>query len=116
MPAAGAGALAGIAIGRHGDHANVKGGIWQPDALLIIRAYCKLYGQFMPSLDTPLPPDEAKLHVFSVTEVLSVTLIDNDRTVAVKLRRADGGQEAILWPRAIGNELLKQLRNQLEDA
>lgn len=55
-----------------------------------------------------------KPHVFAAVRVLSVGLIDHGNTIVMRLKRSDGGEEAILLPLAIGHDLLAQLSTQLE--
>lgn len=58
---------------------------------------------------------ERKPHVFAVVRVVSVSVIDHGNTIVLRLKRSDGGEEAILLPLAIGHDLVAQLVAQLEE-
>jgi len=49
--------------------------------------------------------DSDQPYVFAATEVTGTEMIDGGRTLAIRFRRADGGESAVLLPLLVAQDL-----------
>jgi hypothetical protein len=57
--------------------------------------------------------DNDQPQVFAATDVTGAEAIDGGRTLAIRLRRADGGESAILLPLVVAQDLSSRIADAL---
>ncbi len=53
--------------------------------------------------------DSDQFYVFAAVEVSGVEMIDGGRTLAIRLRKADGGEAAVLLTRPFADDLNRRI-------
>lgn len=60
--------------------------------------------------------DSDQPYVFAAVQVISTEMIDGGRTLAVRLRKADGEEAVVLLSRMVAEDLSRQIAEMLRSA